>query len=311
MPYADRLSTVIGVPSVGGGGGGGGGFTAAAFKSPTAICIDPLSPANFFIGDLNSIRYCELHSTHSLSTIDGSTASTGTANSTGTASGIIRLVAGGGALGCRDSTTPSDVQFNDIHSLVITRVGTSLYAVDHSNCQIRRVSLSPGPTGPVATATTTVAGGSKPKTVDGPASASLLQHPTRMVFHRSGGGGGVSDESVLWISSYRAIRRFDLRANQVTTLKLSRISYDDFSPHAIDCFASDLLIVSCAQTASLYIINPTTGDAVVVSGGGKTGSVGTDARMVVVDHEHAMYYICRNQLWRVDFSDSKAAAALF
>ncbi len=235
-----------------GSGGRDGGFsqgkclTEAVFSFPLAICIDPIHPRNFFVGDRSSVRYVDA-ATDRVSLIAGGAEET----SGGFADGI------GAAAG-----------FGVVSGLVCTMNSERLYATDSSDFgRIRMID--------VATRTvTTIAGGGQLGSQDGIGLKAALLFPARLVFDRS---SSVRPESVLYITEAFAIRKLVLDTAQVTTITVDRFkpSTDtaghyspSFQPRAIACLPTGSLLVGCNMTRAIYWLDPHSGDCKLLAGSG-------------------------------------------
>ncbi len=83
---------------------------------PYAICIDPIHPLHFWVGDMSSIRYVN------------------------TETDTVSLIAGADVAGCVNGVGGA-ARFDVIYDLICTRAGDRLYAADYNNNCIRSVDL--------------------------------------------------------------------------------------------------------------------------------------------------------------------------
>ncbi len=103
-------------------------LTEAAFLGPTSVCIDPIHPTCFFIGDWTSIRYVN------------------------TVTDAVSLLAGAEKCGFADGIG-SAASFNVLLGLICTSRGDRLYAADSQNNRIRSVDIKTGTVTTVASCT--------------------------------------------------------------------------------------------------------------------------------------------------------------
>ncbi len=236
-----------------------GDSKSAAFNSLYALCADPLKPNNLYIGDKASIRYWD------------------------TATNQVTLIAGDAKIGYADGVS-SNARFHNIAGLLCHPNGKTLFVCDQQNNRIRKIDLTSG-------AVTTIAGDGKKATRDGTGVECSIYASQQIVFDRS---PNLKPNSVLIVTSEKAIRRFDIETGVMTTLKL-KTSID---PIAVVVTPSGHLIVSCFLTRSLYSIDLTAGEVVRIAGGGKAGfadGVASDAfftsiyGMAVIEREQCLY----------------------
>ncbi len=225
-------------------------LTETEFDLPCAVCLDPLRPTHFWVGDRCSIRY-----------VDTTTDAT-------------RLVAGSARSGYADGVG-SAAAFRDVNDLLCTRSGGDgsrrLFAVDHGNRRIRTVDVKSG-------AVTTTTDTTDPNLGFGFGSpGASIGAPRKFTFDRA---PSVKPESALYITS-DGIVRLDLDTLTATpcpnTEKLN-------NAWGIDCTARGQLIVSCVTTRSVYLYDPNTGERSLLAGSGvygpttRTDGVGQAAR---------------------------------
>ncbi len=186
-----RVSTLIG----GAQGFKNGDSNSTRFNYPTAICTDPLSTNNLFIGDKTSIRYWD------------------------TATDQVTLIAGDAKGGYVDGVGVK-ARFSSIHGLLCHPNGRTLFVCDALNHRIRMVDIA-------SRLVTTIAGDGKTETRDGTGLKCSLHSPQQIVFDRS---LNVKPNSVLLITSGSGpIRRFNTETGVLTTLKLN-INATPFNP---------------------------------------------------------------------------------
>ncbi len=158
------------------------------------------------------------------------------------------------------------------------------------NHRIRKVDL------PSRSVTTIAGDGKRMFVCDGTGVKCSIRYPQHLVFDRS---PNVKPNSVLLITSERAIRRFDTETGVVTTLKLSRLtaSGTGIDPWSLAHTPSGHMIIGCADTHSLYLVDPS-GAVLTVAGTAKSGFMdGTAATaqfsgicsVVVIERERCAY----------------------
>ncbi len=249
------------------GGFNHGDCLTAQFSHPFAICVDPIRPLNFYVGDSSSIRYVD------------------------TGTGRVSLIAGDKKQGSVDGAC-AVAAFKVIYGLVCVRGGDRLFAADYQNHKIRSVDLE-------TQTVTTVAGNGKRHSKDGGGQKCSIIQPRKLAFDRS---RSIKPESVLYITSGHGIRRFEIDAAEMTTCEWRGST--ELDPWAIDATPSGHLIVSCLNANTIYSFDPRTCEHAVLAGPEvKSGSAcyangsGSNARfdrpiaLVVVEHERCAY-IC-------------------
>jgi hypothetical protein len=102
---------------------------------------------------------------------------------------------------------------------------------------------------------------------DGKGADCRINNPRKLVFDRR---PTVKSESVLFITSYFAIRRFDIESAEMTRVPLKYSAPLD--PYAIECTASGMLIFGCLATSCIYAVDPAISTVERIAG---TGCVGT------------------------------------
>ncbi len=142
---------MITICGVGQGFKHGNCLVQAAFKELRSICLDPINPGCYYVGDLTSIRYC---------TPD-----------------TVELIAGAEAAGFADGAGAA-VRFNYVFGLVATSDGKKLYAADHLNHRIRSIDTT-------TRTVTTIAGTRTSGAVDGLPPFATLSFPSKLCFDRS------------------------------------------------------------------------------------------------------------------------------
>ncbi len=97
-----------------------------------------------------------------------------------------------------------------------------------------------------------------------------LNDPQKLTFYRS---PNAKPDSVLFIATEKAIRRFDIKSGEMTTLKMKppNKKYRRFSPSAIACTTKGILIFGCSKTYSLYTVDPTNCEVERIAGSGFSG----------------------------------------
>ncbi len=237
---------------------------ANALHSPAAICTESLikpytsgiSPfsegGGFFVADFSSVRYID----HLMR---------------------VSLVAGSPEqAGYRDGHATKKAQFHTIQGLIASRDGTRLIVADSLNHRIRMIDLT-------TRHVSTVAGDGTPESRDGVATEDgRIGCPRKLVFYRTGTGNSHSDkktaadggdDQIVFITTSEGIRRLDLTANKLTTLKLQTMV--KLSPFGIDCLLSSdtgggaHLVIGCVVTHSIFVIDPRTGDVQWLASKGK------------------------------------------
>ncbi len=139
-----------------------------------SVCAHPLKPNCYFIGDMNSVRYC-----------NGETVS---------------LIAGGpdgGRYRYADGLSAVSIVFG----LLCTSDGRSLYFTDGAHHRLRCVDLK------TQTVTTVCGNGMLPARPNGVGLKASLGLPQHLCFDRS---PSTKPESVIFITSPHGIRRFDI-----------------------------------------------------------------------------------------------------
>ncbi len=157
------------------------------------------------------------------------------------AAGDVQLIAGGEDGGYADSKTGSEARFDCPRGLLCSRDGQRLLIADCENHCIRCVHIGSG-------AVTTLVGNQKPQNTDGKGAAASIHEPRFMAFD-------VRNESVVYITAERALRRLDLRTQELSTV---RLSIDGLNPEGIDRTPCGVLIFACKATHSLYAVDPDT-----------------------------------------------------
>ncbi len=126
-------------------------LSEAAFDNLRAICVDPINPGCYFVGDQSSIRYCTPEA--------------------------VCLIAGEWTRGFADRRGQT-AQFNFIFGLVCTRDRKTLYASDHLNHRIRSIDTTSG------TVSTLIGDGTN-SAADGFVPYATLSAPLKLCFDRS------------------------------------------------------------------------------------------------------------------------------
>ncbi len=241
----------------------GGCHNGSAFNYPLSICIDPIRPLNYYVGDRSSIRYVD------------------------TTSQIVSLVAGSSDQWCFDGIW-AVARFNTVNGLACTSTGSRLYVCDSNNYKIRMVDTK-------TKQVTTVAGNGEQGMEDGVALKCGMAAPQKLTFDRS---RKVKPDTVLFITTPLGIRRFDTATGKIITLYWNdRGSLLRSSPSGIVSTASGHLIVSCVETSAVYLLDPTAleGQPLVSPVSGYADGSGAVARffsaidLVVIDTERCAY----------------------
>ncbi len=155
---------------------------AVAVVRPLSICIDPINPSCYYIGNQASIQYCSGDA--------GITITTLIAGVPQNDESVERWFADG---------VGSDARLNVVLGLLCTQNGDALYFADSKNQRIRVVNTK-------TRAVSTPGDGLKCQILDA----------RKLVFDRS---ATVKPESALFITAYRAVRRFDLETGQVSSCR--------------------------------------------------------------------------------------------
>ncbi len=219
-------------------------FGETRFNAIGSCCADPINPGSYYVGDLSSIRYCTPDQVY--------------------------LVAGSSSEGFADGIGAA-ARFDSVHGLVCSRDNTVLWVADMFNERIRSVDLN-------TKLVTTIAGDGEMKSTDGVGLNCSVYFPRRLTFDRS---RTVKSESVLFITSGRGLRRFDIASSEMTTCQWKRAgdtgtgtSTSTAGPapasnlYGIDAVRSGHLIVGCVHTHSVYLYDPNTTEHELLAGGG-------------------------------------------
>ncbi len=165
------------------GGFANGSCQAAAFRFPNSICADPLNPGCYWLGDESSIRYC-----------DGKRVS---------------LVAGCEWMGYTDGAG-DQAQFRHVRGLLATSNRQTLYVAEGANYRLRSVDLKSH-----TLQVQTICGDGTCRARDGVGLDSSLDFVHRICFDRS---SNVKPESVMFITTGTAVRRFDIETGNCVGL---------------------------------------------------------------------------------------------
>ncbi len=122
-----------------------------------------------------------------------------------------------------------------------------LIVADHQNHCIRMVDVK-------TQTVTTIAGDRKDRSRDGVGLDCGIENPDSLLIDRSSTAKPHHEQSVVYITASREIRRFDLKAREMTTLPLHPPGV--FRPVAIDFTPSGHLIVRCWQSNATFLIDP-------------------------------------------------------
>jgi hypothetical protein len=97
-----------------------------------------------------------------------------------------------------------------------------------------------------------------------------LNDPQKLTFYRS---RTAKPDSVLFIATQKAIRRFDIESGEMTTLQMKppNKKYRRFNPSAIACTMNGILVFGCCKTYSLYTVDPSNGEVERIAGSGFNG----------------------------------------
>ncbi len=306
----DRIET--------GGGGGGGGI---AFKSPTSICLSTDGRSVLVTDSASNHVYCMTKPDFKVSVVAGRGGvgfKNGPAKSAefkglnsirsdptdrhihylcdnssvrrfDAAAGLVSLVSGDETPGMRDNSewhnrllTPL---FAGVRDVACTQTG-KLIVTDNSSNQLRMIDLD-------TNLVRTIAGHLDCETRDGTGVNARFNWPRKVAFDRS---PTTKPFTVLFVSSDGAIRRIDLDSMAVTTIKLKRPLK---SIWGISCLPCGVLIVTCYDTHSLYLVYPPTGDIerLIGSGEGFSDGPAVTARFshpmdVAIDDHERCAYVC-------------------
>jgi hypothetical protein len=180
--------------------------------------------------------------------------------------GGVQLIAGGEGRGYADSKTGSEARFDCAIGVLCSRDGQRLLIADAGNHCIRCVHIGSG-------AVTTLVGNQKPQHTDGKGAAASIHEPVYMAFD-------VRNESVVYITAERALRRLDLVTHELSTVQLSISGLD---PTGIDSTPCGVLIFACNATDSLYAVDPDTGftERLSISGSLTAAEAKKDAQQVL------------------------------
>ncbi len=226
----------------------------AKFLNPSALCVVPGQPAgSYLIAEIGSVRF-----------VNGNT-------------GEVTLIAGSSQTGYADGTGEA-AKFKDISGLVMIRSGEVCYCADSDNHRIRVITLHGAESG--TGTVTTVCGDGAMRHSDGVGTTTgcSIYSPSRMVWDPT---TRVPD-SVLYITAFSSIRRFDVATAQLTTVKLNGKGKgngkDDGGAAAfgnlfgLAVTSTGVLVATCVETHSLYAIDPVSGDWMVLAGAGLQGA---------------------------------------
>jgi hypothetical protein len=141
--------------------------------------------------------------------------------------------------------------FQGILGCLVAADGRRLYVTDANNHRICAVDIESGQIRPIA-------GNGQAKNIDGIGIQSSISFPKKLVFDRR-----YKDESVLFITASDALRRFDVKTGELTTVLFDR----PINPYAIASTASGLLVFSCHLTYCLYAADSKTRQLERLAGG--------------------------------------------
>ncbi len=178
--------------------------------------------------------------------------------------GLSSLIAGGPEFGC-ENAVGEHARFNLILDGVCTSDGKTLYVADCANRRIRAVDTK---TRTVSTAAGASMGPPLPFNYDGLAMDCGFDAPRKLTFFRSPTD---QSQSVLYIATYRAIRRFDLKSGEVTTVDDPSSAFD---PYCIECTTGGKLIFFCCLTNSIHAIDPLTVERELIAGSATPNRIG-------------------------------------
>ncbi len=207
----------------------------AGFTHLKAICTSP-EPGVYYLADETAVRVCS-------------------------ADDRVSVVAGERQAGWADGMGP-EAQFRDMKAIVCDSKHKQLWLI--SNLRLRTVFIG-------SRMVSTIAGDGKISARDGVGTDCSLCDPRDLCFYKSSpssaaaAAGGKKPESVLFISSSEAIRRFDLNERRMTTLQL-KDAPTDFDPMAIACTSGGMLLVTCCETNVMFAVDPITGDVDRIGG---------------------------------------------
>ncbi len=165
----------------------------------------------------------------------------------------VRLIAGGNAFGSQDGIG-SRAQFSSVTGLVVTNAGDRMYLCDRINNQLRLIDLT-----------------TNDVTTIGDRTHFLMNDPFNLVFDRS---PTAKPESALWITTDQCVVRFDIKSRSVTQ-SFGKLSNNKHKLSGVACTLSGHVIVSCVETHSIYVFDPTApvrkggfGELKLLAGGG-------------------------------------------
>ncbi len=268
----------------------------AVFDGPSCLCIDPIHPTSYYVGDFTSIRYVNTE-TDTVTAIAGS----------GRARALRSAFADG---------VGAEAGFTHVYDIVCKSDGSRLYVSDCQNSKIRSVDVK-------TRRVTTVAGYDPLQ----PTTTHPLCRPRKIVFDRSVTGTGTGKpESTLYFTADRdGLWRLQLTETDDTTTtatttlaagnnskltlclwrdKNGQSDSESLVPWGLACTTRGQLIISCRSTSSLYLYDPPSGHYEVVAGPGTMSRIinrgfadgsGRDALfhcvydVVLVDHERCVY----------------------
>jgi hypothetical protein len=165
------------------------------------------------------------------------------------------LIAGAQPVGFENGVG-AQARFNLILDGVCTSDGKILYVTDCANQRIRAIDTKTRKVWTAAGAPM-----SPSFNYDGLAADCGFDAPRKLTFFRSPTD---QSQSLLYITTYRAIRQFDLKSGEVTTV--GKNPSCDFDPYSIECTTGGKLIFFCCLTNSIHAIDPLTSERELIAG---------------------------------------------
>jgi hypothetical protein len=166
---------------------------------------------------------------------------------------------------------PDVSRFRGPLELALSQDEKTLYVCDQNSNRVRAVDTTSGDTH-------TAAGSGEYENVDGFGTAVSVAHPRSCDWDRA---SDVEPFTFLYVTSAYAMRRFNVKTGQMTTLKLSA----DITLSGIACLpGSGVIVVSCCKTRCLWTIDPRTAAMERLAGAMKSGH-GATSRNIQTEWE--------------------------
>ncbi len=237
-------------------------LTEAKLCYPYGICVDPLRPLCFYVGDTSSIRYVD------------------------TEADTVSLIAGTERNSFADGVGAAAVM-DVVYDLLCTSGGDRLYFTDYSSDRLRSADVK------TQTVVTIAHGGFSQ------AGIGSISRPRKLLFDRS---PSVKPDSVLYITSARGICHFELDTAEMTTCEWrGPTEFDpwgiDATPSGhliVSCCNTQTIYSFDPRTCEHAVL---AGPGVTYDSAGYTDGSGPDARfdrpfaLVVAEHERCVF-IC-------------------